>query len=122
MEPIIDQIVLSFYQKCQNDFLIGYLFQQKQNFFSHTVLRLQYFWKRDLYKCLGLSYLVKDHINLNLYGSHMSFHLKKGEIGRWAVLFIETINENPQMPKILSDLWKRRIIIFRNLFWKRYSL
>jgi hypothetical protein len=121
LKKIVDGVVLRFYQRCLQDFLIGYYFQGKSDFFTKNIPRLQSFWFRDLAKSLGLNYAKQEFAieNLQLLRPHLPLNLKRGEIGRWSLLFQETLTDFPALPKSVLFVWKERIEFYRNLFLKR---
>ena len=124
LKKLVDLVVINFYERCLNDFLIGYYFQAKSDFFSKNIPHLQSFWFRDLAKSLGLQYTKQEFSmeNRQLIRPHLPLNLKHGEIGRWSILFQQTLANFPELPKSVSVTWRARIDFYRNLFWDRISV
>ncbi|MDH4468925.1 MAG: hypothetical protein QE271_12780 [Bacteriovoracaceae bacterium] len=118
---LINPVIEKFYRKCQDDFLIGYYFQRQLHFFDQILPQLKIFWLCDLEKQLGFAISLSTK-QFNLNQAHQNLKLKRGEIGRWAVLFLETLNEEKaRLPHSLVIAWEKRIVFYRNLFWKKFS-
>jgi len=110
----IFQVVHSFYQKAKSDILIGHHFRIIQDFETH-IPRIAAFWELQL---LGSTRrpisepfdVMKVHIPLNI---------KRGELGRWLVLFKKTLDEetlkHPEFSD-LKELWLLRLIFFEGVF------
>ena len=122
MRPFIHKIVSSFYQKAINDILIGYHFHKfnhpdRPEILSHHLERITGFWEMQLMQKLTVP-LEKP---FTLIFTHLQLGLKKGELGRWVVLFMETLEEinskttNPQERAII-ELWEIKIEFFKAKF------
>jgi len=125
----IEDIVKSFYEKATVDFLIGYQFRKIQTLegqdptkppieaFASHLPRISDFWKMQL---LGLK--SKDVEPFNLIKIHKALSMRKGELGRWVILFKETLNDYRKLDKENLDLlefynhWEDKIIWFEQKF------
>ncbi|MCY4524783.1 MAG: hypothetical protein OXB84_08595 [Halobacteriovoraceae bacterium] len=112
MKDKIEQIVENFYQKVSEDFMIGYHFRKVA--MKNHIPRIISFWRIQL---LNEKIALKD--SFNLYSSHVSLGIKKGEVGRFITLFHGTLDEfidkNPQ-DEILADKWKKKLSYFQKKF------
>lgn len=119
MRDLIYSVIESFYQKALNDILIGYHFQKFNDpiTLSHHLERLTSFWEMQL---TGES-TKKIETPFHLLFTHLQLNIKKGELGRWILLFHQTLDayeaslDHPNM-KLISDLWKKRISLFEERF------
>ncbi|MDH5580480.1 MAG: hypothetical protein OEY33_01105 [Bdellovibrionales bacterium] len=124
MENIVEEVVRDFYQKAVNDFMIGHHFRKIAEFkptdpletpleaFSGHIPRIVEFWKTQL---LG----HKSSESFNLISAHEYLLIKKGELGRWVVLFKEVLqNYKGKYPDHESFflLWEQKILHFQNKF------
>lgn len=110
----IFKVVDSFYQKAKTDVLIGYHFRIISDFETH-IPRIATFWELQL---LGTTQrkltepfdVMKVHIPLNI---------KRGELGRWLLLFKKTLDEetknHPEFNE-LKELWLTRLTFFEGVF------
>lgn len=58
----------------------------------------------------------------SLLFTHMQLGIKRGELGRWVLLFLKTLDElENEMPELreISTQWKKRIQFFNEHFQKR---
>ena len=119
MRPFIHKVVESFYRKVIPDILIGYHFRKFENpeVLAHHLDRLTGFWEMQLMQTLSVP-LEKP---FSLIFTHAQLGLRTGELGRWVMLFKETINEfdqkttNPQEKAIL-EIWRVKIEFFQAKF------
>ncbi len=119
MRELIPQIVTHFYQLAMNDILIGYHFDKFKNdeVFKHHLIRLTAFWEMQLF---GRTDIVLDH-GFRLLFTHYQLPLKRGELGRWIILFHQTLDtfelnlKDEEFSKF-SLLWKNRISLFEQKF------
>lgn len=120
MRPFIHKIVESFYSKVIPDILIGYHFRKFENpeVLAHHLIRLTGFWEMQLMQTLSVP-LEKP---FTLIYTHAELGLKNpGELGRWVMLFNETLTEyeqkttNPQ-ERALIEIWRIKIEFFKNKF------
>ena len=106
----IQTVVVAFYEKAQNDVIIGYHFKHIKDFSLH-IPRIITFWKFQL---LGIS-PCEGEAPFHLISIHLPLKIKKGEVGRWALLFEETLQER-SLKEISSEQWKQKIGHFRQVF------
>lgn len=109
-EEYIFNVTQSFYDKVRTDVLIGYHFWVIEDFDTH-IPRIAQFWETQL---------IGRHIStiippLDLMGIHIPMNIKKGELGRWLVLFKKTLDEYDQYP-LLKDRWLERLDFFEKNF------
>lgn len=108
------QVVQSFYDKARTDILIGYHFRIIKDFDTH-IPRIASFWDIQL---LGSTEreLSEPFDVVNL---HLPLGIKKGELGRWLVLFRKTLSEQydrqPEMRKF-EESWEEKLKFFEKVF------
>jgi hemoglobin len=103
----IHQVVSQFYDKAKNDVLIGHHFRIILDFEAH-IPRIVAFWEIQLLGSTGAKTPPFDLINV-----HAPLGIKRGEIGRWLVLFRKTLEENPDP---INALWEERLQFFEKTF------
>lgn len=118
----IHLVVESFYSKAIQDPIIGFHFRKIQEFegadplkppieaFAHHIPRIVNFWRMQLLEEKNL-----EEIPFNLIKTHAYLGLKRGQIDRWLLLFIETINES-DCPSSFKELWISKARHFRSKF------
>lgn len=131
----IEYIVRNFYKRATNDVLIGYQFKKIIDFDSH-IPKIVSFWKFQLANELPSKELQVSlefpKEGFNLVKVHRTLFIKKGEVGRWAKLFNQILNEekekydrmpNINMKKISRDeifvliaSWSKKIALFEKKF------
>lgn len=106
---LILKVVEDFYAKATQDFLIGYHFRNIEDFDSH-IPRIAVFWEVQL----NGKTEKKEELPFNLISAHAPLGIKRGELGRWKLLFHETLEENRDN---LSDeeieSWEQKVEFFR---------
>lgn len=114
--------VTEFYKKAVTDFLIGYHFRKIASHqgrhpllppieaFADHIPRIASFWELQL---LGTP-LAKDQKPFDLITLHKDLSIRKGELGRWILLFKETLNE--MSDNDLKDIWIKKIDHFESIF------
>lgn len=126
MRELIYIVVETFYQKAMKDILLGYHFD---HFNDPLILgphldRITAFWEMQLTGKVSQPIVGKQ---FQLLFTHLQLGIKRGELGRWIVLFHQTLDElenefRTQAPKELADiqqiaiLWKERIAFFEERF------
>ena len=106
----IETVVVEFYKKAIYDVLIGYHFQRITDFSTH-IPRIIDFWARQLLPELYLG----NPASFKLIPKHQALGIKRGEVGRWVILFEKTLEENP-LNAICAKKWKEKIQHFQKVF------
>jgi truncated hemoglobin YjbI len=109
----IFEVVNSFYDKAKNDILIGYHFRNIPDFNTH-IPRISAFWELQL---LGKTSRPFEGGAFDVMNVHMPLKIKRGELGRWLLLFRKTLDEK-NLPDFssLKDLWDERLKTFERIF------
>lgn len=114
----IFKVVDSFYAKAKVDILIGYHFRVIEDFDEH-IPRISTFWEFQL---LGKSMRPLTE-PFDLIRAHMPLGIKRGELGRWLVLFRKTLEEetltHPEMSS-LKETWEERLVTFEGIFLRAF--
>jgi hypothetical protein len=105
--------------KATNDVLIGYHFNKFRDpeTLEKHLIRISSFWEMQL---TGKTTVELDE-GFRLLYTHYGLNLKTGELGRWVVLFNQTLTEieneieHPNI-KLLTNAFKERIALFENKF------
>ena len=109
----IFKVISAFYEKAKIDIMIGYHFRNIQDFDSH-IPRIAAFWELQL---LGKT---ERQINksFDVLNAHLPLNIKKGELGRWLVLFKKTLDENMNESEQaeLKKKWLERLDFFEGAF------
>jgi hemoglobin len=112
-------VVEAFYQKAKNDILIGYHFRIIENFETH-IPRIAAFWNMQL---LG-SPLTPQTEPFDLMKVHIPLQIKRGELGRWLLLFRKTLEEqthkHPEHAEF-KELWLIRLNFFEGVFLRFFG-
>lgn len=113
-------VVDSFYDKAKIDVLIGYHFRNIKDFDEH-IPRIASFWDLQL---LGKTERKITH-PFDVANLHLELKIKKGEVGRWLVLFRKTLDDMtakyPEMEEF-SRLWRERLVFFEGIFLRLFSV
>jgi hemoglobin len=110
----------SFYEKAKIDVLIGYHFRVIEDFDTH-IPRIASFWDLQL---LGKTERVITH-PFDVAKLHLALSIKKGEVGRWLVLFRKTLDDMTALHPEMEDLaktWRERLIFFEGVFLRLFSV
>lgn len=116
----IFQVVSSFYEKAKNDILIGYHFRNIPDFNEH-IPRIAAFWELQI---LGKSD-IKISKPFDVINVHLPLKIKKGELGRWLLLFRKTLEEELAHDLEMKDIkmeWEKKLIIFETTFLRSFGL
>jgi truncated hemoglobin YjbI len=111
---LIQEIVRAFYEKAKDDVLIGYHFRNIHDFDEH-IPRIIAFWEIQL---LGKTQ-QEISIPFDVLKAHVPLSIKKGELGRWLLLFRKTIDEKTLHHSEFSELnqkWKLKLTFFEEKF------
>lgn len=126
MRELIFIVVEAFYQKATKDILLGYhfaRFNDPEVLASHLE-RITGFWEMQLTGTVSQPIAGKQ---FQLLFTHLQLGIKPGELGRWVVLFHQTLDEleaefQAQAPDDLPGIqklsleWKKRITFFEERF------
>ena len=110
----IYKVVNAFYAKAKSDILIGYHFNIIQDFEEH-IPRIAAFWDLQL---LG-STNRKITEPFDLLKVHGQLGIKRGELGRWLVLFKKTLDEETLTHPEFTELkynWLEKLSLFESVF------
>lgn len=114
MRDLIYKVVDDFYKAAMSDVLIGYhfyKFEDRQVLEAHLE-RLTSFWEMQL---TGACSMPVKGPPFHLLFTHLHLKLKRGETGRWIMLFHKTL-ERLNVDNELSEMWKERIGFFEQRF------
>jgi hypothetical protein len=119
---VIQSVVDSFYEKAKSDIIIGYHFRHIEDFDKHLP-KIYLFWALQV---LELNKEEKkeilSHVNLeNIVKKHKYLKVKKGEIGRWVLLFQQIIESQFKKYKEtnlqeLKSKMTRKTEVFHQIF------
>lgn len=110
----IIKVVDAFYQKAKTDVLIGYHFRIISDFDTH-IPRIATFWELQL---LGSTQRTLTE-PFDVMKVHIPLKIKRGELGRWLLLFKKTLDEETKIhPEFseLKELWLIRLTFFEGVF------
>jgi truncated hemoglobin YjbI len=111
-EEWILSVVQSFYDKAKGDVLIGYHFRNIHDFDSH-IPRIASFWDLQL---LGKT-TRGTPLSFDVMEAHRTLGIKRGELGRWLLLFRKTLKEMEKNEfRELSQKWEQRLVFFEGVF------
>ena len=118
-EQWIFQVVDAFYEKAKTDVLIGYHFRIISDFDEH-IPRIAAFWEIQL---LGSTQRALSE-PFDVMKVHIPLGIKRGELGRWLVLFRKTLDEqtlsHPEFSQ-LKELWLQRLNFFEGVFLRFFG-
>ena len=120
---IIDQVINDFYELAKIDILIGYHFRHIKDFDSH-IPKIQRFWYlilQDLTPDQRRN-VIKKGIPKNVIQSHEYLKIKKGEVGRWVLLFNQTLEKHEKSAPELILKWRGEIKKFEKIFLNAKAL
>ncbi|MBC7427061.1 MAG: hypothetical protein H7336_00525 [Bacteriovorax sp.] len=126
MRDLIYIVVETFYQKATKDILLGYHFAHfnDPNILGPHLDRITGFWEMQL---TGKASKPIEGKQFQLLFTHLQLGIKRGELGRWIILFHQTLDELetefknqsptdlPEIQKITTE-WKKRITFFEERF------
>ncbi len=102
----IEDVVREFYKVALSDFMIGYHFHKiltPENFENH-IKRIANFWELHLTGKIS----NKSHLPYDLIKAHIPLNIKLGEVGRWEILFNQTLDDSG-LPTEATTPWKAKI-------------
>ena len=109
MRDTIYAVVEAFYEKATKDILIGYHFDKfsaPKELVPHLE-RITSFWEMQLTGSTSVPLVAPFH----LLFTHLQLKIKRGELGRWVILFHQTL-DSFELDSELRELWKQRIELF----------
>lgn len=122
---IINRVTRSFYKKAINDVFIGYHFRKITGEkgpistiedFSEHLEKINAFWQAQLLGIKlpkGVAHLLQAHVYLKI---------RIGELGRWVVLFKQTLDELRDLDPHFINSWENKIdtlsVGFKRYFFK----
>ena len=115
----IYQVVHSFYQVAKTDVLIGYHFRVIEDFDTH-IPRISAFWEIQL---LGST---KREVTegFDVMKAHIPLSIKRGELGRWLLLFKKNLEaETLTHPEFsnLRTMWLTKLTFFEGIFLRFFG-
>jgi truncated hemoglobin YjbI len=113
MRELIYKTVEDFYAKATKDVLIGYHFDKfnDPDVLKEHLVRLTSFWEMQL---TGTTSVPITAPPFHLLFTHLQLSIKRGELGRWIILFYQTLDNLED--KDLVEVWKERIVFFEERF------
>lgn len=115
----IFKVVDDFYSVAKSDILIGYHFRNIPDFEEH-IPRIASFWELQL---LGKSSRKIDP-PFDVMKVHVPLGIKRGELGRWMVLFKKSLEKNlsdfPEMRELGED-WLTKLQHFEGIFLRFFG-
>jgi len=125
MREAIEKIVTEFYEKATTDFLIGYHFRKIATTegkdplsppieaFSDHIPRITTFWEIQLTGKTDQEFAPFDLMTI-----HKNLSIRKGEVGRWMLLFKEVLESHRTNEKSLVENWEDKLADFEEKFLK----
>jgi truncated hemoglobin YjbI len=115
----IHRLVDAFYARARNDVLIGYHFRNITDFDAH-IPRIAAFWDLQL-----LGKTARDVSEpFDVLKVHVPLGIKRGELGRWLLLFRKTLGEETAAhpdKRPLADEWERKLAVFETSFLRFFG-
>ncbi|MDD4973296.1 MAG: hypothetical protein PHY93_03050 [Bacteriovorax sp.] len=113
MRDLIYSVVEAFYDKATRDILIGYHFDKfsEPQVLAPHLERITSFWEMQLTGSTSVPLVGPFH----LLFTHLQLKIKRGELGRWIILFHQTL-DTLEIDSELSEMWKQRITLFEERF------
>jgi truncated hemoglobin YjbI len=113
MRDLIYAVVESFYEKATKDILIGYHFDKfsEPSELAPHLERITSFWEMQLTGSTSVALVGPFH----LLFTHLQLKIKRGELGRWIILFHQTL-DSFELDNELKEMWKQRIALFEVRF------
>lgn len=125
MRETIEKIVTEFYEKATTDFLIGYHFRKIATTegkdplsppieaFSDHIPRITTFWEIQLTGKTDQEFEPFDLMTI-----HKNLSIRKGEVGRWMLLFKEVLQSHRDKESDLVESWEKKLADFEEKFLK----
>lgn len=124
-KKLIKEVVFEFYSKAIVDEFLSYHFRKIPHFIQHLE-GIEIFWHRQF----NLEVEKDSKAIKNLIEAHLHLHIKKGEVGRWVTLFLQTldhfkqksIHQNQDQELVFLKLWENKIDHFKKIFLESHLL
>ena len=118
----ISDVVHAFYDKAKSDIIIGYHFRHIKDFDEH-IPKISRFWVLQLLKLSKdeIKNLQEEGIPNQIIKKHIYLKIKKGEVGRWVLLFQETIDHS-ELDSDLATKWKSIVLKWKKNFLESKEL
>jgi truncated hemoglobin YjbI len=114
---VIASIVKDFYSKAREDILLAYQFKKIADFDAH-IPRIIQFWE---WQILGHSPSFKGP-PFQILDAHEPLKIKGGEIGRWMVLFRQTLDQHHNdLGNDQRELFEQKLRHFEKVFRERFT-
>lgn len=128
-KSLIKNTVRAFYLKASADVMIGYHFKKiatKEGLnplapaieaFEHHLPRINAFWERQL----GVKNPSPITKPFDLISIHKQLQIRRGELGRWVQIFLETLDDQVDQTDDKKDLeflelWRKKVRFFEKKF------
>ena len=116
----IQKVVNEFYELAKNDIIIGYHFRHIDDFSTHLP-KIYKFWALQLLELTSTekASFEKNNSSGHIIEKHIYLKIKKGEIGRWILLFQKTLSNNTpecQSLRNLQQKWAIKTEVFHRAF------
>lgn len=128
-KSLIKNTVRDFYLKASCDVMIGYHFRKiatKEGLspltppieaFEHHLPRINAFWERQL----GVKNPSPVAKPFDLITIHKLLQIRRGELGRWVQIFLETLDDQVDQTDDKKDLeflelWRKKVRFFEKKF------
>ncbi len=111
----IFETVTRFYDKAKTDILIGYHFRNIHDFDEH-IPRIAAFWDMQLLQKTERPYGKP----FDVMAAHVPLGIKRGELGRWLLLFKKTLDETSDFPELKAK-WLERLNFFEGVFLRFFG-
>jgi len=121
---LIETVVRSFYEVAINDVFIGYHFRKisknskiesKLGDFESHIPNVVDFWATQL-----ITGHQRRENGPNILKLHEYLNIRKGEVGRWLVLFREKLSAFESEDTELIELWREKVDTFEKAFMSHY--
>lgn len=128
-KSLIQNTVREFYLRATQDVMIGYHFRKiatKEGVdplrppieaFEHHLPRINAFWERQL----GIKNPAPVSKPFDLITIHKALQIRRGELGRWVQIFLETLEDQIDLTDDKKNLdfleqWRKKVRFFEKKF------
>ncbi len=118
LQSQIQKTVAAFYHKATTDILIGYHFEKITDWPAHLTTTVNFWFDRLLTTELNNHPHKRSESGRNLIYRHAKLQIRPGQLGRWVILFEQTLNEELTGPAAqeLKKNWLKEIHHFQKVF------